>query len=298
MRVLIAGWFSFEQMGATAGDLFARDLVADWLAAGGIALDIATASPFSPTFDWRQIDPADYSHVIFVCGPFGNGWPVTDFLERFAGARLIGMNLSMIQELEEWNPFDLLLERDSSRTSRPDIVFLSDRPKVPVVGVVLAHWQGEYGVDRATHSAVHAAIERLLNTREVARVDIDTRLDQNAWGLRTPREVESLLARTDVVVTTRLHGLVLALKNGVPALAIDAITGGAKVHRQAEAIRWPAILTNETLTESKLAEWFDWCLTDAARTTVFRCRDFATRQLATVRDELLSYLESQATARR
>lgn len=32
-----------------------------------------------------------------------------------------------------------------------------------------------------------------------------------------------MLRRLDVVVTTRLHGLVLALKNGVPALAVDPV---------------------------------------------------------------------------
>ena len=57
----------------------------------------------------------------------------------------------------------------------------------------------------------------------MAVVAIDTRLDANRTGLRTPAQVESLIARTDVVVTTRLHGLVLALKNGVPAVAIDTV---------------------------------------------------------------------------
>jgi hypothetical protein len=29
MRILIAGWFSFDDMGATAGDMIARDIVAN-----------------------------------------------------------------------------------------------------------------------------------------------------------------------------------------------------------------------------------------------------------------------------
>ena len=33
MKTLVAGWFSFEQMGASAGDLLARDLVCEWLEA-------------------------------------------------------------------------------------------------------------------------------------------------------------------------------------------------------------------------------------------------------------------------
>jgi hypothetical protein len=47
----------------------------------------------------------------------------------------------MLQPLDEWNPFDLLLERDSSATARPDITFLSRQPKVPVVEVVQVHPQ-------------------------------------------------------------------------------------------------------------------------------------------------------------
>jgi hypothetical protein len=297
MKILLAGWFSFEEMGATAGDLIARDMVAEWLGAAAIPFDIATAPPFSPGVRWQEVEPATYSHILFVCGPFGNGWPITEFLERFGASRLIGLNLSLIQSLEEWNPFNLLLERDSSRETRPDIVFLSTSPKVPVVGVVFVHWQGEYGAERATHADTHAAIDRFLQNREVARVDIDTRLDRNARGLRTSREVESLLARADLVVTTRLHGLVLALKNGIPALAVDAIAGGAKLRRQAETIGWPAILTGETLTDGKLAELFDWCLSEEARATALRCRDFAKNRLATVREELLDHLESHLADR-
>ena len=35
----------------------------------------------------------------------------------------------------------------------------------------------------------------------------------------------------DAVVTTRLHGTVLAIKNGVPPVVIDPIAGGRKVLR-------------------------------------------------------------------
>src|SRR5262245_1059868 len=119
MRVLVAGWFSFEQMGATAGDLMARDVACEWIARAGLQHDVAHATPFSGGVRWEEVDPQNYSHVVFVCGPFGNGPPVTEFLERFAGRRLIGLDLSMLQNLTEWNPFDLLLERDSSARSHP-----------------------------------------------------------------------------------------------------------------------------------------------------------------------------------
>jgi polysaccharide pyruvyl transferase WcaK-like protein len=68
-----------------------------------------------------------------------------------------------------------------------------------------------------------------------------------------------------VVLTTRLHGLVLALAQGVPALAIDPISGGAKVASQAQALNWPASMTVDALEDLALERHFEWCLTPTAR---------------------------------
>lgn len=287
MKALVAGWFSFEDMGATAGDLLTRDLVCEWLERAGFSLDVALAKPFFGGVDWRSADPARYSHVVFVCGPFGNGWPLTEFLSRFAGCKLVGVNLSMLEALEAWNPFDLLIERDSSRGGRPDLAFLSQQPLVPVVGVVLIHPQPEYG-ERDLHRAANDAIQRLVASRHVSAVTVDTRLDENATGLRSPAEIESLLARMDVVLTTRLHGLVLALKNGVPVVAIDPVAGGAKIRRQAETIGWPVVFAGDNLDHRLIEEAFDYCLTKEARVKVIECRDQARQMLLAARQELLT----------
>jgi hypothetical protein len=289
VRVLVAGWFSFEQMGATAGDILARDLVCRWLDEASVPHDIATAPPFAGGVDWRSVEARQYGHVVFVCGPFGNGWPVTDFLARFAGSRLVGVDLSMLQSLDEWNPFDLLLERDSSRAARPDLVFLSAPSPVPVVGLVRVHPQKEYQ-ERSAHEAADALLDQLLATREVAVVPIDTRLDRNATGLRTAGEVESLIARVDVVLTTRLHGLVLALKNGLPAVAVDPVRGGAKIRRQAETLGWPHAFAVDEATPAGLAAAFERCLRPEARVAASAVAARAREKLAAVRDELLGGL--------
>jgi hypothetical protein len=289
MKILVAGWFSFEQMGATAGDLLTRNLVCEWLEHAGLSYDVALAPPFRGGVDWRSVDPQIYSHVVFVCGPFGNGWPITEFLPRFAGCRLIGLNLSMLESLDTWNPFDLLLERDSSATSRPDITFLSRQAKVPVVGVVLVHPQSEYK-GKGMHHVANDAIHRLVASRETSVVPIDTRLDTNITGLRNPAEVESLIACMSVVLTTRLHGMVLALKNGVPAIAIDPITGGAKIRRQAETIDWPVVFTADALKDEALQKAFDYCLTEQARAKTRECCERAVKMVQEVHDEFISAL--------
>jgi hypothetical protein len=289
VNALIAGWFSFEQMGPTAGDLLTRDLVCDWLERAGHSYDTALADPFVGGVDWNTVDPGEYTHVVFVCGPFGNGWPVSEFLERFRGCRLVGLNLSMLDSLDAFNPFDLLLERDSSAATRPEMAFLAPSRVVPVVGVVVVHPQQEYKRG-AMHRVANEAIERLVASRELAVVRIDTRLDANSSGLRTPGEVESLIARMDAVITTRLHGTVLALKNGVPALAIDPIAGGAKIRRQAETIGWPVLFTADNLSDALLRQALDYCLSGEARAKAWECSELAAHDAEKIRDQFLAFL--------
>jgi hypothetical protein len=296
MRALVVGWFSFEQMGATAGDLIARDLTCEWLAQAGHAYDVALAAPFEGGVDWRNVDPKGYSHLVFVCGPFGNGEPITSLLARFAGRRLIGLNLSMLDPLDQWNPFELLLERDSSAAARPDIVFLGTLQPVPVVGVVLVHPQAEYK-GKARHTAANEAIARLTASRAMARVAIDTRLDINGVGLRTAAEIESLVARMDVVVTTRLHGLVLSIKHGVPVVAVDPIAGGAKIRRQADTIGWPIVLTADALSDQALQQAFDYCLTPEARTKAQESRRHAIELVRQIRDTFIQALATNTVPR-
>jgi hypothetical protein len=289
MTVLLAGWFSFEAMGATAGDVMARDVALGWIAECGLGCDVATAAPFYGGVDWTRADPSRYSHVVFVCGPFGNGPPLVDFLERFRACPLIGLDLSLLEPLDEWNPFAHVIERDSTRRTHPDLAFLRPQPLPQVVGLCLVHEQDEYRT-RGRHAAVNDALQRALARRDVAVLPIDTRLDANAIGLRSAGQVEALVNRTDFVVTTRLHGLVLAIKNGVPALAVDPIVGGAKVAAQARTIGWPALLEVDQLTDANLDAALDYCGTREARRQAARSRRIAVTRLQPARAEFIAAL--------
>ena len=73
------------------------------------------------------------------------------------------------------------------------------------------------------------------------------------------------MSRVDALLTTRLHGMVLALKNGVPVVAIDAIRGGGKVTEQAHAIGWPEVFAVDTASDADLTAALGRCLAPAAR---------------------------------
>lgn len=287
-RALLVGWFSLAEMGATAGDLAACRTVSGWLDDARWTYDVALGPPFDGGVDWRLVAPADYSHVVHVCGPIGEDLIVTSVLRRFPHARLIAVDVSVVGGADAPSPFDTVIARDGDGQPRPDLAFAAVAGEVPVVGVIRAHPQLEYA--EARHAEADAAIDALMRRRQAAFVSIDTRLDLNSTGLRTFDEVESLVARMDAVVTSRLHGLVLALRNGVPALAIDPIPGGAKVRAQAEATGWKHVLNVTELSAERLDAMFERCLTRPAREAAVSCAAGVAPVLEQVRVELLEAL--------
>jgi len=263
VRVLVTGWFSLEGGGATAGDVMARDVACAWLAERGLAYDVAQERALGPGVDWFRIAPERYTHLMFICGPVGADAEVAALLERFAGCRRIALNVSIVGD-PAWRPFDVLIERDGRGGGRPDLALASPLRRAPVVArVEIPGRQPEYA--DAAPDVAHAAFDRLLAGREAAVIRVDTRLDPALPGRRSTAEVEALFGVADVVLTTRLHGIVLALRQGVPALAIDVVPGGAKLLAQARALGWPAAVTVAALDDAELERHLDWCLGDQAR---------------------------------
>ena len=68
------------------------------------------------------------------------------------------------------------------------------------------------------------------------------------------------MRRADVVVSMRLHALVLGLEHGRPVVACDPIAGGAKVASQAAALDWPLVVPAEQLTADALDAALGRCL--------------------------------------
>ena len=285
MKALVAGWFSYVDGHATAGDVLARDLLCEWLEERGIEYEIAVAPPFAGGRNLNETDSTGFSHAFFICGPWGWGELEQHFLHRFSRCRLIGLNLSLDRPPEAWNPFDLLIERDSVRATHPDMLFGSRQSLPPLIGVCLVEPHPEADVDLA-----NAAIDRLLARHPGARVEIDTRLDHNATGLRSESEVEALIARMDILVTTRLHGMVMALKNGVPPVVIDAVPGGGKIRRQCAMIGWSNLLGLDDLQDEKLDAAWAYASSSEGRAAARACAERAHAGVLELRDRIFAEL--------
>jgi hypothetical protein len=290
VRILVTGWFSFDESEITAGDLLARDVAVDWLAASGVPHDVAVAGNFRRAGDvgLAEADPAAYSDVVFVCGP-ASGKPVAGMFGRFPHARKLALGVSAVGGTAGLG-LDVLLERDSDAAARPDLSLAarSADGRPPVVGVVLVHDQPEYG-DRHRLSEAHALLGAALSQVDAARVQLDTRLHREEPHLcRTPAQVESALARCDAIATTRMHGLALALRAGVPAVAVDPVAGGGKVSAQARALCWPGLARVGETSPDELAGLLRWSLSAPARARAARAAAQARPALDQLRAEFVA----------
>ncbi len=288
-HALVMGFFS------TIGDIECLRVACRWLEDAHISYDIAPYAKrlralMPGAVDARRVDARRYQFLIVVCGPC---WPdlfkkqKVD-LRRFRHSFKIGVNLTMVKGLAEWNPFDLLIERDSSRTMRPDISFLEPTTVKPVVGVCLAPPQGEYG-DRQRHDLARRHIENLIELRNFTALQLDTRcLPTEANVMTDPSDFVSQLSRVDFLLTTRLHGMIYALKAGRPVIALDPIAGGDKVIAQSRVIGWPKAI----LAEDATAEWMgaaaDWCYSADAQKAVRDTRARVLPALASAREEFMA----------
>ncbi len=95
----------------------------------------------------------------------------------------------------------------------------------------------------------------------------------------------------DFIITTRLHGTVLALKNGIPVIAIDAVSKGAKVSKQAKAIDWPLLFSTDDLDAQKLQSAFNYCQTEEAKQLAAKCCKQATKEVENIKQKFINSLD-------
>lgn len=236
MRALVVGWSSVEHGEATAGDVLAMRAVTDALGSAGIAHDVAWSAVMRPAdgLALADADPGAYSHLIFCCGP-ATGTPIAELHEAFAHATRIAVGVSVLDHDDPVTAaFHTVIARDAPgatphRDLAARIAAAAGGPaRTPVLGVYLTGEQGEYGASRR-HEAVTGTLTGWLRDLDAALLPLDTRLDPRDWRLpSTAAQVDAVLGRLDAVVSMRMHGLALALRQGIPVLAIDPVAGGAR----------------------------------------------------------------------
>jgi polysaccharide pyruvyl transferase WcaK-like protein len=122
------------------------------------------------------------------------------------------------------------------------------------------------------------------------RLDLDTLVEDNETVSQTLAQFESLVRRADAVISTRLHGLVLTLKNGTPVVAIDPIAGGSKITAQAKTLGWPILFNGNDLTPDDLHNAVTACIAGRMDTDVKSTQAVALRRLAYMERDFVRHL--------
>ncbi len=258
LRVLVAWYGSFPDHG-TIGDLRAFEAVVTHLVGRGLSVDHASAEVEvhgATRVVWEAAQPTDYVAVIFVCGPILKSHRLTRSLfDHFASVPMIGLSVSMFDETncEYFNPFDIVLARQGMAERYGDVAIAAppvDLPSrapesaddVAVIGLVLRGPQGEYGSERCLAEETRAVFDDVVARLRMvcnARVQvIENHLERSKVA---PVEIDAAYRGVDLVLTTRFHGAVLAMRYGKPFIAVDQIRGGAKVYDLLKPLGWPHI---------------------------------------------------------
>lgn len=290
-KALVVGHFSVPGGGGTFGDIESQELVCRWLSQANVEYDVA--SNLEDGVDGirlTDVDDTKYSIFIFVCGPWYPYKKIPSLLlERFNHCIKIGINLTIFEEGNAG--FDYLLSRDDLENNRVDIAFGCKVEPVPVVGIVLTYRQSAYG-NKQRHLYARKIIDEFLEENNVLPVWLDTVVNHNEAGLRSSQEYESLIGKLDIIITNRLHGLVLSLKNSVPVVAIDAIAGGAKVTAQARAFGWPYLIPVEKLDAISLRECVQGCLSTDLSPEIASSQERARQSVQFTKDRFLEILNN------
>ena len=262
-------WYGSLEGNGTLGDLMSLEAVATYLVARGHDVLHTTDAEIDISGTRRVeldiVSELDCDAAIFVCGPIIKSHVKSrQIFNQFSRIPFAGIGVSLF-DTEHPNfcdPFDFVIARQRGNTvASPDVAILAPErvertPGSGRIGICLRGAQSEYGTDlcrwREVEKTVTESARLAVRGDESRLVYIDTHLFNS--GMQ-PDEIEHVFASCDVILTTRFHGAMIALRHRRPFIAIDQIQGGAKVWTLLSRLDWPDVYRVDDLPNvDKFAE--------------------------------------------
>ncbi|WP_395448198.1 polysaccharide pyruvyl transferase family protein [Aminobacter sp. UC22_36] len=263
--LLLFWWGSYGYKGGpTLGDLMAVNNLSARLARGGIEHAVVSHTDLRlpdhlSVDDIYSIQPAQ--KLVFVCGPVTDNRELRDLLSIHARAKKVAVGVSVLTNQSTMNGrFDRIVARDGADRSYFDLAiaeFVAPAQRgttFSTVGVCLRGPQGEYGDARKGMAQLAETVfQDVVRQNGFQPISIDTVLSAK----NTPATINAQLAASDIVLTTRMHGALLALAAGKPVIAIDQVPGGAKVAAVVGKTGWPFVFRAENVGPETIHEAVD-----------------------------------------
>lgn len=265
-KILLAWWGALNNGGETAGDLLSVIAISNELHKLGVRHDTATHRLYEELENpirWEEVDANDYDKLVFICGPiiYEND-SFCHLLKKFDHCEKIAVGVSGLVETsgDATTSFDKILSRDGidKHTHNIDLSlnmlshktgdFLSRKEPSDklTLGLCLRGPQREYGKENCLSNRVDDLINKLKSRSDFVIKIIDTKLNPSR---PCPMGIYDQFGECDLIITTRLHGSLLALAHATPFVAIDQIKGRAKVSKQLALIDWPYSFSVEDITD-------------------------------------------------
>lgn len=270
-------WWGSSPRGATVGDLLAVWNLSAALTARAHPHSVVSHPRFAEIGHVVSPEPAclrpGIETIVFACGPLVNTGRLAFLLDRYPKARKLAVGVSVLPHESSLNRrFDRFVARDGMTPSHFDLSIdavtrpLPPPPGRPIrAGLCFRGPQKEYRgrtclAERAEHLLTGAAGRFAFETVPFTTV---------LGGRRTAEDVLAAIRSVDVVLTTRLHGSLLALAEGKPVVAIDQIAGSAKLMPVIGRIGWrhamPVDAASEERVDAMLRSFLDsWPLEEVA----------------------------------
>ncbi len=279
-RVLVTWYGSFGH--GTIGDLRSMESVVTHLHALGHqvshATDLDVEIPGCRRVNWRTVDPVLFDCVVFVCGPIIRSHIQSSRLfSRFSSSCIAGVGVSLFSpdHLNYYNPFQAVFARQGADKDYGDVAIVAPKPlktkrlqrkRNPRIGIVLRGKQAEYGEERCLWAETETLVLRtawaVTNNMQAEIRAIENHLVHSTGS---PDEIEQHYAECDLILTSRFHGAIEALRSGVPFIAIDQIKGGAKVMPLLSRLGWHHVYKVEDVNLDTIAEAASSLLSDPMR---------------------------------
>lgn len=254
-RVALSWWGSIPDGGPTVGDLLALKAAHDEIAREGfnslVLCDGAFAHHVAPFASIGELIADRYDAFVWICGPLIAGSSrFRDLFNRFEGLPRIAAGVSVLPPnvADHFNNFDVCIARDGLDKTYGDLALAAPAAesgafegsqavsKTRSLALCLRGAQREYGPGSCDDKRVDALCDRIVTATGLDPSRIETRLDRSGAALA---RMELQFQTAGLVVSSRLHGALLALRYGTPVVAIDQIKGGGKVSEVLSRLGWP-----------------------------------------------------------
>ena len=205
--------------------------------------------------DWRRVSPVFVDAFIFVCGPLLKQHPPTkELFEKFSLCTKIAVGVSLLPKdhFNYHNPFDHVLAREGTTELFADVAILAPEFRFDdrrmhsaskiTIGLAMRGPQNEYGTEvclsKQLDETINSALNEIETWENIHVIKIENHLQRSG---RSPREIEDQYRSCDLIISSRFHGCMMALRHLVPFIAIDQIKDGAKVLNLVGETGWPHV---------------------------------------------------------